>query len=88
MNYESIKFQSDYKGGMSFDTHSTRTYEFTIISEEYKSLNGRRFIREVYTERDIDGFYGKSKATYYINNQSKVYKSVKWLLKSMLKEHK
>ena len=83
MKTETVFLQREYLVGMSFTTHSSRKYRYTIKSEENKTLNGRVFFGETYTERDVDGFYGKGKTTYYINNQSKQYKSLKWLLKSM-----
>jgi len=82
MNYKDITLKGEYVGGMVFTTHSIRKYKYTITSKN-KRLNSNYFFSEVYTKKDDDGVYKKGEILYYLNNQGKRYKLLKWLIKYM-----
>jgi len=83
MTYKNINLTSKYIAGYVFDTYSLRKYKKTIKST--CKLNGKVFYCEVVTERDETGRYGFGKSFYYKDENSKIYKSIKWMLKSLNK---
>jgi len=87
MNYKDITLKGEYVGGMVFTTHSIRKYKYTITSKN-KRLNGKCFISEVYTKKDAFRCYKEREISYYLDSQSKRYKSLKWLIKYMDKIRK
>jgi len=77
-----MDLKSEYIGGISFDSYSLRKYKKTIISND--NNNGKTFFVETKTPRDKHGFYLDGKSFYYLNETSKIYKSYKSFLKSIL----
>jgi len=83
MNYDTIQFERDYLGGISYDKFSQRKYKYTITYSENKSMIGKTFFSETNTPRNKYGFHKDGEITYYIDEKSKKYKSIKWMLKSI-----
>lgn len=83
INYDSIVLRKKYLGGISMENESIRKISYTIMDAEEKDLIGVVYYAEVHTPKDKHGYHLGGKTLYYTED-SKEYKSVKWLLKSIL----
>ena len=77
-----IEVEKKYLGGMSFETHSTREYSYTITNTELKGV----VIRASSTTKRINQFeFGKTKSAFWIEGKESVrYESVKDLISALI----
>lgn len=88
MKLNKMKFSKQYISGYSAETHSIRKYRYKIVECQETELKGKEFYSETVTPKDKYGNHQTGKTYYYATDTSKIYKSLKWLLKSMLNKPK
>lgn len=84
IDYSNINVEKSYLGGIRFETYSSRTYKLTIFSTKYKKLDGKIIYSKTITKIVNGEFVFPSEVTYSLSCESKEYKSIKWLIKSIL----
>ena len=84
MDINKIKLKREYLSGIHFTDSATRKYKYTIVDPP-KDISNTIFYSETYTKQLRSGEWGKGETLYYINGNSKPYKTLKGIIKSMLK---
>jgi len=82
MNYNKIKFDRDYISGFSLKKESLRKHKYTIVESDEKQMIGKTFFSETVTPKK-DGRHLTGETYFYVDSESKIYKRIKWLLKSI-----
>ena len=78
-----IKFKQELLCHISGVMEHSLKHKFTIVCDGYKH-DGLVFYREIHTPKINEFEFGKAKAYFYFEGKdSKVYRGIKWLLKSL-----